>query len=103
MATKVKVIKDVTVYDGNRTYGLDAVFDSSGGEEAGEKLVKLGFVEKVGAPKAPGKTEAEKAAEIAAAKRKKQEEAAVKNGLGTAEEVAKLSDQELQELFKAAK
>jgi hypothetical protein len=50
MATKVKVIKDVTVYDGNRTYGLGAVFDYSGGEEAVKKLIDLGYVEKAGAP-----------------------------------------------------
>ena len=48
MSVKVKVIKDVTVYDGNRTYGLGAVFDYSGGEEAVKKLIDLGFVEKAG-------------------------------------------------------
>ena len=50
MPTKVKVIGDVTIYDGNRNYGLGAVFDYSGGEEAVEKLVKLGYVERVGVP-----------------------------------------------------
>jgi hypothetical protein len=48
MAVKVKVIADVTVYDGNRTYGLGAVFDYQGG--AVGKLVEMGFVEKIGGP-----------------------------------------------------
>jgi ribosomal protein L12E/L44/L45/RPP1/RPP2 len=103
--TKVKVIKNVTVYSGNKTYGMGAIFDYEG--DAVDKLIEMGFVEKVGAPPktaeelaAEAEAAAKKAAEEAAKKRKKTEEAAVKKGLGTPEEVAKLTDQELQELFK---
>jgi hypothetical protein len=94
VTTKVKVIKDVTVHSGNKKYGMGAVFDYEG--DAVDKLVEIGFVEKVSFPPPETKTPEQKAAE----KRKKAEEAAVKKGLGTAEEVAKLTDQELQELFK---
>jgi hypothetical protein len=113
MAIKVKVIADVTVYDGNKTFGKGSMFDYSGGEAAVEKLIELGYVEKAGKPSAAQETEKERAAKAAekeaekaakaAEKRKKAEEAAVEKGLGTADEVAQLSDDELQELFKAAK
>jgi nucleotide-binding universal stress UspA family protein len=112
--TKVKVIKNVTVYSGNKTYGLGAIFDYEG--DALDKLIEMGFVEKVGAPPpnapppktaeeiaAEAEAAAKKAAEEAAKKRKKAEEAAVKKGLGTAEEIAALSDEDLQSLFKAKK
>jgi hypothetical protein len=101
MTVKVKVIKDVTVYDGNKTYGNGGIFDYHGGEEAVNKLVTLGIVEKVSAaPSAPPqKTEAE----IAAERRKKAEKKAVKDGLGTADEISKLSDDELFDLVKEKK
>jgi hypothetical protein len=95
MTVKVKVIADVAVHTGNRTYGLGAVFDYEG--DAVDKLIEMGFVEKIGGP---AKTDEETAKAEAAKKREKAEKAAVKKGLGTAEEVSKLSDQELQELFK---
>jgi hypothetical protein len=65
---------------------------------AGE-LIAAGFVSKLGA----SKTAEEITAEAAAKKQKKAEEAAIKKGLGTAEEVAALSDEDLRSLFKGAK
>jgi hypothetical protein len=53
MAMKVKVIKDVTVYDGNKTYGKGAIFDYHGGEKAVAKLIEMGIVEKASAAPSP--------------------------------------------------
>jgi hypothetical protein len=91
LAIKVKVIADVTVYDGNKTYGRGSVFDYSGGAEAVEKLVSLGYVEKAGVPAALPLVSGRDAKK----KRKEAENKAVNAGLGTAEEIAGLSDVEL--------
>jgi nucleotide-binding universal stress UspA family protein len=96
-----------TVYQGAKHYGPGQFVDLDD-RTAGE-LIAAGFVSKTGAPKtaeeiaAEAEAAAKKAAEEAAKKRKKAEEAAVKKGLGTAEEIAALSDEDLQSLFKAKK
>jgi hypothetical protein len=95
---KVTVLKG-TVYRGAKHYGPGQIVDLDD-KTAGE-LIAAGFVSKPGAPKTAEELAAE--SEAAAKKRKKAEEAAVKKGLGTAEEIAALSDEDLQSLFKDKK
>jgi hypothetical protein len=83
------------VYSGNNpAAGPGDVIDLPDAEA--QRLITLGVAKKPGAPEPPAKTEAE----IAAKKRKKMEDAAVKAGLATADEVGKLSDEELFALVK---
>jgi hypothetical protein len=99
---KVTII-DVTIYRGTERHGPGQTIDINDAEA--KKLIAAGHVSKSGASDAgnPPKTEEEIAAEAARKKREKTEAAAVKKGLGTAEEVAALSDEDLQSLFKAGK
>jgi hypothetical protein len=58
MTTKVKVIDNVTIHSGNKTYGMGSVFDYEG--DAVDKLVEAGFVEIIGAPAQNGAAGPEK-------------------------------------------
>jgi 2-phosphoglycerate kinase len=97
LLTKVKVIADVTVYHGRKTYPRDSVFDYEGDDV--DIHISKGLLQRVIA--APDQTdEAKKAAREAAQKRKDKEKEAVEKGLCAAKEAAKLSDEALAELLK---
>jgi hypothetical protein len=97
------------IYTGTKTYSPGDIADFPDFEA--ERLIYLGVAKRSGAPAPnvannnadPPKTAEEIAAEAAAKKHQKTEAAAVKKGLGTTEEVAALSDEDLQSLFKAGK
>jgi hypothetical protein len=102
---KLEVLPGNQIVNGRKTYGPGTVADY--GEDEAARLIRLGVAKALGEAaneKPPDtmtdtKTPEEKAAE----KRAKAEKAAVKKHLGTAEEVAKLTDEELAKLFEGAK
>jgi 4-hydroxyphenylpyruvate dioxygenase-like putative hemolysin len=122
---KIEVVRGQVYYGNKRAASPGDVIDLPDAEA--KRLITLGVAKAPGSSKAadnsdpaPPKTPEEIAAEVEAAakkaaeaeakkaaeaakKRKKAEESAVKKGLGTAEEIAALSDEDLQSLFKAKK
>jgi hypothetical protein len=100
---KIEVLPGRQIVTGNKTYGPGETADYA--EAEAKCLIELGAAKELGEPESdddpdnppsPPLTPEEKAAK----KRQKAEAAAVKKGLGTAEEVAKLTDEELAKLFK---
>jgi hypothetical protein len=105
---KIEVVRG-QIYSGNKpTANPGDTLDLPDAEA--KRLINLGVAKIPGSPRTADNSDpasprtaeeiAAEAAEAAAKKRKKDEAAAVKKGLGTAEEIAALSDEDLQSLFK---